>query len=155
MKILMVLALELVARYACALVVGLGYLQFNGAVAGRFMSHLGMQGKILPYDLGLFMFVEVPVWMLLVWLLKLIVKGPVVEIVIAGLVAIATAQFLYFDVFWQNFILPAVDAGTKGVMLLWYVATVTNYMLATLTAILFCILHGVWIKRKARIAGHA
>ena len=113
-----------------------------------------MQGKILPYDLGLFMFVEVPAWMLLVWLCKPFAKGPLVEIVIAGFVAIAIAQFHYFDLFWQNFILPTVDPSTKVVMLFWYVATVTNYMLATLTAILFCILHGVWIKRKARIAGH-
>jgi len=140
--------MELVGRYACALIVGLIYLQFNGMVAGRFMSHLGMQGKILPYDLGLFMLLEVPAWMLFVWLLKPLIKGPVIEIVTAGLVAIATAQFLYFDVFWQNFILPTVDPSTKGVMLLWYVATTTNYMLATLAAILFCSLHGLWTKSK-------
>jgi hypothetical protein len=142
------LVMELVGRYACAFIVGLIYLQFNGMVISRFMTHLGMQGTILPYDLGLFMFLEVPAWMLFVWLLKPLTTGPVIEIVTAGFVAIATAQFLYFDVFWHNFILPTVDSSTKGVMLLWYVATTTNYMLATLAAILFCSLHALWTKLK-------
>jgi hypothetical protein len=137
---------ELFTRYASAIIVGLGFLAFSSLVADRFMNHLGMQGSILPYELGLLMLFEVPVWMLLAWLFKPIAKGPVVEIVIAGLVAIAMAQFLYFDVFWTNFILPTVDPSTKGMMLLWYVATVTNYMLATLAAILYCTVRGFWVK---------
>jgi hypothetical protein len=148
------LILELAVRYACACFIGLAFLIFSSLAAARFMNHLGMYGSILSYDLGMSMVYEVPAWMLIVWLLKPIIKGPVVEVVVAGIVAVLVSQRLYFDFFWSKFILPTVDPDSKGMMLLWYVATVSNYMLATLTAILFCILHSIWHKRKARIASY-
>lgn len=55
------LTLELVVRYVCALVVGLGYLSFDSVFANRFMYHLGMHGSILLFDLGIFMVYEVPI----------------------------------------------------------------------------------------------
>lgn len=155
MQRLKLLMTELAARYGCAVIVGLGFLGFSDVFAVRLMNHLGMHGSILPFELGLLMLFEVPVWMLLAWLLKPVSNGPLIEVVLASLVAVAATQILYFHLFWDNFILPTVNPATKAMMLFWYVVTLTNYVLATLTAILFCILHGVWIKRKARIAGHA
>lgn len=145
MKKLISLTLELLVRYACAVVIGLVFLLFDWHVASRFLNHLGMHGILLVYELSILMLFAVPAWMLLVGLLKFVVKGPALEIVIAGLVAIAAAQFHYFDLFWQNFILPTVDSGTKGEMLIWYVAMVTNYMLATM---LFCVMQWIWLKIK-------
>jgi len=92
--------------------------------------------------------------MLVVWLLKPIIKGPVVEVVVAGIVAVLVSQSLYFDFFWSKFILPTVDPDSKAMMLFWYVATVTNYMLATLAAILFCTVHGFWFRWQHRNSGH-
>lgn len=66
MKIAYVLFLGLMFRFTCACIVGWVYLEFEGAVFGRFMSHLSMLGNLLPYNLGVFMIYEVPVWVLLV-----------------------------------------------------------------------------------------
>jgi len=141
--------IELIARYACAIVVGLVFLAFSGLVTDRFMNHLGMQGSILPYELGFLMLFEVPLWMLLAWLSKPVFNGPLTEVVLAAIVAVAATQFLYFYLFWDNVTLPTVNPGTKTLMLFWYVATLSNYLLATMTAILFCTVRGFWVKSSS------
>jgi len=146
---LKLLITELPARYASALVVGFGFLAFSDTFAARFMNHLGMHGSILPYELGVLMLFEVPAWMLLAWLLKPVFNSPLIEVVLASLVAVAATQILYFYLFWDNFILPTANPGTKTLMLFWYVATLTNYLLATMTAILFCTVRGFWVKPKS------
>jgi len=137
---------ELSARYACALIVGFGFLAFSDVFADRFMNHLGVHGSILPLELGLLMIFEVPVWMLLAWLLKPVSSSSLIEVVLASIVAVAATQILYFSLFWDSFILPTVNPDTKAMMLFWYVATLTNYVLATMMAMLFCTVRGFWVK---------
>ena len=138
-KHMLLLAGELIGRYAVALGVGILFLLFNGVIMSKFMSHLGMAGKIMVYDIGLFMFFEIPIWMLCVKIMGLQHRSVWAEIIIAGVIAVLVAQWRTFDYyFWPNFISPTVDPTTKSQMLFWFIFTVMNYLLATHTAALYC-----------------
>jgi len=140
---------ELAGRYLVALGIGILFLMFNGIVMSKFMSHLGMAGKSMPYDIGIFMFIEVPIWMLCVKVIGFWHRNVWIEIITAGLIAIIFAQVRTFSYyFWPNFISPTVDPYIKQQMLFWFIFTVVNYLLAIHTAALYSWM--AWLVRKRR-----
>jgi len=140
---------ELIGRYTVALSVGIVFFLFSILIMSKFMSHLSMVGKMMPYEIGLFMVFEVPLWMLGVKILGIWHRSAWAEIIIAGVIAIAVVQLRTFDTFfWPNFTNPSVDPSSKAEMLFWFVYTVSNYLLATHTAAIYCWL--AWIIRKRR-----
>lgn len=133
------LAGELIGRYTVALGVGILFLLFNGVIMSKFMSHLGMAGNIMVYDIGLLMFFEIPIWMFCVKIVGLWHRSVWAEIIIAGVIAVLFAQWRTFDYyFWPHFISPTADPTTKSQMLFWFIFTAMNYLLATHTAALYC-----------------
>lgn len=140
---------ELIGRYTVALSVGSVFFLFSILIMGKFMSHLSMVGKMMPYEIALFMVFEVPLWMLGVKILGIWHRSAWAEIIIAGVIAITVVQLRTFDTFfWPNFTNPSVDPSSKAEMLFWFVYTVSNYLLATHTAAIYCWL--AWIIRKRR-----
>jgi len=140
---------ELAGRYTVALSVGILFLLVSNVVMGKFISHLSMVGIMMPYEIGLFMIFEIPLWMLTVKILGIWHRSVWAEIILAGVIAITVVQLRTFDTFfWPNFTNPSVDPSSKAEMLFWFVYTVSNYLLATHTAALYCWL--AWIIRKRR-----
>lgn len=149
MRTLLLLIMELLGRYLVALGIGILFLIFHGVIMSSFMSHLGMAGKTLPYEIGLFMFVEVPIWMLCVKLIGLWHSNVWIEIFTAGLIAVVVAQVLTFsNYFWPNFLSQSSDPQTKQQLLIWFIFTVVNYLLAIHTAALYCWISSLVRKRR-------
>lgn len=138
-KHILLLARELIGRYAVALSVGLVFLLLNALVFSRFMNHLGMAGNMIGVELAGLMLIEVPAWMAVVKFVSIWHRSAWAEIVIAGIISIFFAQTITFGYFfWPNFMSETVDSGTKSQMMFWFVFTVVNYVLATHTAALYC-----------------
>lgn len=137
---------ELMGRYAAAIMVGLFYLAFYATFMSRFMSHLGMAGNVMIYDIGLLMLFEIPLWMLLVKLVGLWKSGTWIEILVAGILGVFAVQLMIYDEYFaKNFARETVDPQSKSEMLFWYVFTVTNYILTTHAAAFYC-----WIRSRFR-----
>jgi len=138
-KHILILARELVGRYAVAFGVGLVFLFLNALVFSRFMSHLGMAGNMIDVELAGLMLIEVPAWMLGVKVVSIWHRSAWAEVVVAGIVSLFFAQVVTFGYFfWPNFMSGTVDLGTKSQMMFWFVFTIINYLLATHTAALYC-----------------
>ena len=149
-QLILKLIAELIGRYIIAFGVGILFMMFNGLVLGKFLSHMGMMAKIMPIDLGVFMLFEVPLWMLCVKIVGIWHRSAWAEIIIAGIIAVLVVQWRTFEhYFWPNFISPTVDPYTKSQMLYWFVFTVTNYILATHMAAIYCWVTWLMNKRKS------
>ena len=148
-KHIALLARELIGRYAVALSVGLVFLFLNSLIFSRFMSHFGMAGNMIDVELAGLMLIEVPAWMAVVKFVSIWHRSAWAEVVIAGIISIFFAQAITFGYFfWPNFMSEIVDSGTKSQMMFWFVFTVVNYLLATHTAAMYCLI--TWLIRNRR-----
>ena len=142
-KPVLLLAGELIGRYVVAVGVGLVFLFLNALVFSRFMSHLGMAGNMIGAELAGLMLIEVPAWMIVVKFVSIWHRSVWAEVVIAGIISIFFAQVITFGYFfWPNFMSETLDPGTKSQMMFWFVFTVVNYVLATHTAAIYCLISG-------------
>ena len=124
---------EILIRYICAISIGLLFEW----ITGRFINHLGMLGTTMLPALALFMVIAIPVWQISAKLLSKRISGAAAEMITAPIIALLIIQPLYLPMYYSNVVLPTVIEATKLDMFIWYIATTSNVMMATLTALLF------------------
>ena len=145
------LVLNLIVRYAVALLVGFSFLFVYGLSNGNgYMSHLGMLGKIMVYDWGLGILIEVPAWLGLSLLLQKLINRWSAEMISASIVSLVYSQKMYLYMLVDALSVGYIDPELKVPMLIWYISTTTNWLLALVAAITFCMLKDAFDYRRAK-----
>ena len=145
------LVLNLIARFAVALLVGFSFLFIYGLTnGGGYMSHLGMLGKIMVYDWGLGILVEVPAWLGFSLLLQKLINRWSTEVISSSIVSLIYSQKMYLYMLIDALSVGYLDPYLKVPMLIWYISTTTNWLLALVTAITFCMLKDAIDYRRTK-----
>ena len=145
--------LNLIVRFAVAFLVGFSYLFVYEVTNGSgYMSHLGMLGKIMVYEWGLGILIEVPVWFGLSLLLQKLMSRWSAEVISASIVSLVYSQKMYLHMLMDALSVGYIDPELKVPMLIWHISTTTNWLLALVTAIVYCLLKELLDYRKTKKA---